>query len=340
MLTEKTAAMPRGQAVRSKKPTAGERRALERAIVGRDIYAVRSMLADGMPLDVAHGGVPPLFLAAAHASPEMIDVLVEAGADPNRILVGRANGQGSARTALNAAAAGARVESAARLLDHGANPSVPDDEGRNAAHLLVSATHYAKLVDLLPPLCVVLRRMLDMGVPVDAVDASGSTLLHYAVRREMPIEGLNLLIERGANPALPDNDGITPLQAACLGPNPAAITLLVNLGADLNQRAPSGQPLLHWTTTGENLEALLAFGPDLDARDAEGRTALFCALDQWKYSDYPDEPLFPWKAARLIAAGASLDTPDNEGLTPRDIIARDGITDVLPLIPARDRGAN
>jgi hypothetical protein len=47
------------------------------------------------------------------------------------------------------------------------------------------------------------------------------------------------------------------------------------------------------------------------------------------YSGYPDEPLHPWKAIRLIAAGASLDAPAADGLTPREVIVRDGIGAVL-----------
>ena len=312
-----------------KKATAGDRRALQQAIVRGDIGKLREMLENGVPADVAHGGVPPLFLAAQRGKPPMIDMLVQAGADPNRVLIGRASDQGPIRTALNAAARRPCLESIERLLDHGADPSVLDDEGRNAAHLLLRAADGPWLDGLLPQLYKTLARMLDSGVAVDAADPSGETLLHYAVRHRLPVEGLTLLIERGADPLRPDNDGGTPLHALHYWPNPGAVSLLVGLGADVNQYMPIGITLLHWVMTEENLEALLAARPDLEAKDQKGRTALYCALDQWKYSNYPDEPLYPWKAIRLIAAGASLDTPNNEGVTPRDIIARDGIPDVL-----------
>jgi ankyrin repeat protein len=176
---------------------------------------------------------------------------------------------------------------------------------------------------------MVLQRMLELGVPAGACDHAGANLLHYAVRRPIPVEILRLLIEQGANPLLPDIEGTTPLHAACFGDNPAAITLLLAHGADVDQRTPYGMSLLDLVRTEEHLDALLAAGPDLESRDDKGRTALFRELDAWMYSGYPDEPLHPWKAIRLIAAGASLDAPAADGLTPREVIVRDGIGAVL-----------
>lgn len=312
-----------------KNPSAGERRALERAVLNRDVQAVQSMLASGMPPDVAHGGVPPLFLAATSGSPEMIDVLVSAGADPNRILVGRANGKGESRTALNAACRSAHIKCASHLLDHGADPSIPDDEGRNAAHLLLRATDYARYAHQLPQLCVLLRRMLDLGTSVDTADSTGATIWRYALLSKLPLEGLELLIERGANVVLPDSRGVTPLQLACVG-NPSAIALLVRLGADLEHRMPDGRSLLHLAIEAENLDAVLACEPDLEARDANGRTALLCALADWASTYFTDRDEFPWKAERLIGAGANLETADNDGLTSWRIIEREGIAGLIP----------
>ncbi|MDT1858039.1 hypothetical protein FPK33_26225, partial [Acinetobacter baumannii] len=66
----------------------------------------------------------------------------------------------------------------------------------------------------LPQLLVTLKRMLDLGVPVDAADGTGRTLLHYAVRTQMPVEGLELLVARGADPVAVDHEGSTPLEGA------------------------------------------------------------------------------------------------------------------------------
>jgi len=311
-------------------PTAGDRRALQKAILGNNVDKVRSLLAGGMRPDVAHGGVPPLFLAASCRRPEIIDMLVEAGADPNRVLVGRASDEGPVRTALNAASAYARLENVNRLLDHGANPMLVDDEKRNAAHLLVRASDWAWRMKELPQLLVTLKRMLDLGVPVDAADGTGQTLLHYAVRTHMPVEGLELLVARGADPVGVDHEGSTPLEGASFGPNPRAISFLIGAGADVNRPRPNGVPILHWIHDEDNLDAFLAAAVDLEAKNPQGRTALFAALDGWKYSDYPDDPLPPWKARRLIAAGANPDTPDENGVTPRDLIIRDCIPIELP----------
>jgi hypothetical protein len=123
-------------------------------------------------------------------------------------------------------------------------------------------------------------------------------------------------------------------QATCsasFGPNPGAISFLIEAGADVNRPRPNGVPILHWIHDEENLDVFLAAAVDFQAKDSQCRTALFAALDGWKYSDYPDDPLPPWKARRLIAAGANPDTPDKNGVTPRDLVIRDCIPIELPV---------
>jgi ankyrin repeat protein len=88
--------------------------------------------------------------------------------------------------------------------------------------------------------------LIKAGVWLDETD-EGETALHWAVSRQHT-EIVTMLLDAGANPNVPDNDGYTPLHdVAEMGDCPPARTML---------------------------EALLAAGADPAAGDRFGRTAL------------------------------------------------------------------
>lgn len=66
----------------------------------------------------------------------------------------------------------------------------------------------------------VLEQMLVDGVEVNRPDASGKTLLHWAVEREH-LDAVELLLRSGADRDLPDRAGRTPLAVAMRKKNPA-----------------------------------------------------------------------------------------------------------------------
>ena len=72
----------------------------------------------------------------------------------------------------------------------------------------------------------------------------GETALHWAVSRRH-VEIVTMLLDAGANPNVPDNDGYTPLHdVAEMGDCPPARTMLEALltaGADLNWREKNGR---------------------------------------------------------------------------------------------------
>lgn len=123
-----------------------------------------------------------------------------------------------------------------------------------------------------------LRQALDQGAPVSAVDATGSTPLHWAAVYG-GADTLRLLIERGADVNATNAAGATPLMRA-VG-DLAKVQLLLAHGANVNARSAMGQtPLILAARTArsrEVVELLLRHGADPKATNAFGATALMAA---------------------------------------------------------------
>jgi ankyrin repeat protein len=213
------------------------------------------------------------------------------------------------RTALFRAARVGRLGNLKLLLERGANANAKDyiDE----APLGVAARYgHAECVSML----------LEAGADIDAwhdpkKNAVGESALCSAVRKRFA-DVVNVLLAAGANPnAFPPN-GLVPLQQAAecgdremcqlLVQSGAAINenggflgdtalhrtvsskrietqrILLELGADVNMRARSGETPLMRAVVTDNVEGifeLLKWKPDLHAVDAEGYTALDLAKE-------------------------------------------------------------
>ncbi|MGJ7904413.1 ankyrin repeat domain-containing protein, partial [Lysobacter sp. 1R34A] len=123
------------------------------------------------------------------------------------------------------------------------------------------------------------RRLLDLGLPVDALDSQGCTALlraagggHRAV--------VDLLLARGADPQLAAHSGATPLSAAVSMRHAEIVDRLVAAGASLEQRLPGDLTVLMVACAlglTDLAARLLTAGADVHARDAQGRMALHCA---------------------------------------------------------------
>ncbi|MBW3600749.1 MAG: ankyrin repeat domain-containing protein [Planctomycetes bacterium] len=184
----------------------------------------------------AVGGVSPLAALAVRNALAEVEILLDYGADPNRV-------DGSGRTALTAAAGVGDVEMIKLLLDRGAEFHVPGAQspmctaaacGRIEALRLLAArgadvnrpNHHGN-----PPLHLNLRRqpifemLLELGADINAVNAHGQTPLHMAAEGG-DLELMTRLLNRGADPGRMNAEGETPLAiAARLGPQ-AIVELL------------------------------------------------------------------------------------------------------------------
>jgi ankyrin repeat protein len=154
-----------------------------------------------------------------------------------------------------------------------------------------------------------LRALLERGVDPNARDRDGLTPLHHALMRE---EGdnlalLRLLIRHGANPEAIAANGETPLGLALAGGSDAQAAWLRWNRWPLPRRPLRGADLPAAAATGDDTAVvrLLELGFDVNARDAQGATALLRAAGGGHLD----------VATRLLDAGADVGASANTGAT-------------------------
>lgn len=156
------------------------------------------------------------------------------------------------------------------LLQHGADV--------NASAPLGTALHFAVSVDAKQ----VVEVLLQHGADVNALVCT--TPLHCAATFGR-MEVARMLLERGAQPDMRDEEGLVPLLCAALNGHAGLVPLLVRSGADINA-VLYAQPTTAWTAlhvaaAGSHVDfvkALLEEGARDCHRDSRGRTALEIAV--------------------------------------------------------------
>ena len=187
---------------------------------------------------------------------------------------------------LHELAAKGSVEAIEALLAAGADPNVPDNEGRTPLHWASTNENPA-----------VIEMLLAAGADSKVRDSSNATPLRWAIRHEN-VAAIEALLAAGADPNVPDNEGRTPLHWASTNENPAVIEMLLAAGADSKVRDSSNATPLRWAIRHENvaaIEALLAAGADPNMPDEHALTPL-----QWAAKESENPAVFEM----LLAAGA------------------------------------
>jgi len=249
---------------------------------------------------IPRGGFTALMFAAREGALGAVGALVEAGAG-----LDVADPEGT--TALVIAIINAHYDLAALLLDKGANPNLGDSSGMAALYAAVDMLHQEPMVNRplaqpsgkLRPMDVI-ARLLDHGAdpnqalktPLlmrqhnfgDGALGDGATPLMRAAKVS-DAALMNVLLDKGADPARAMKNGTTALMVAVNRPGRgagpvqgtiAAAGLLIERGTDVNAANANGDTALHLAVgKGDDLvKFLVEKGARLDAKDKFNRTPL------------------------------------------------------------------
>jgi uncharacterized protein len=312
-----------------------------------DAELVRRLLEAGAQVEVANDyGATPMSEAAVVADVAVLDALLDAGAD-----VDSANADG--QTVLMVVARGGNTAAAKLLIERGADVNAREVRKGQTALMWAVAQSHPEMVDLLIANGAEVdarstvndwERMVTAEPRQKNLMPGGFTPLLYAARQGC-LDCAKSLIAAGAAVDLTDPDGVTPLISALLNAHFDTAKYLLEAGANVNKwdfwgRTPlylavdfntlphGGRPdrlSLDDTTNLEMIDILLAAGANPNAQLKLFPPYRSLRMDRGADSmlDIGTTPLL--RAARgadvaaierLAAAGALLDLPQREGITP------------------------
>lgn len=130
----------------------------------------------------------------------------------------------------------------------------------------------------------IVRALLDAGVDVNTKNRRGETAIRHATDRG-DTAVLELLLRAAPSGAcdVGDDEGDTPLHAACWGSRVGAVRCLLKHGADTDVRNGAGATPLHTAAAHGAVDAIAALvraGADVCAKDKRQATALHLAAQE------------------------------------------------------------
>jgi len=227
-------------------------------LVARELgAAVRTadLQLSALLLDAGAPAADALAQALALRETEVVRVLLEHGADA------------AARPYLNGVVYDeSRHALHALLIEHGANPALTDERGRDALAHVAPRAGYELLAEL------VAAGADPDASRIDDVPLLIARLTPVPAEREFPFH----LLALGADANVRTADGMTALLRASRMQDVDALRRLVAAGADVAATDERGRNALHHALDtaddGETIAALLAFGVPARRRDADGES--------------------------------------------------------------------
>lgn len=198
------------------------------------------------------------------------------------------------------------------MLAQGYDPLSRDVNGDTAAHAAAAGGQRAML-----------KKFLDLGVPVDALNHQDHSLLYEAAVADSA-ECCRLLLARGASQ---EATGVcwSPFRAALIWGRSEAALVLLNAGADPHTPFSDGEtPLIVAAGRGpaKVMKALLAAGADPTTRDKDGRSALHHAARGGNAEC----------VRTLLSLGLEPLKADDTGVTPLELAYQTGSSPAVRLL--------
>jgi ankyrin repeat protein len=277
---------------------------------------------EGVVTVLPRGGWTALQYAARNGATEAVSALATAGAQ-----LDFADSDGS--TALILAIINGHFETAARLLEHGANANQADSAGMTPLYAAVDMNTLGEIFG---------RPSRTPTGQLDALQLM-RLLLARGASPNATLKGPTL--QRAHTPGEPTlNEGATPLMRAAKNGDVAAMSLLLDNGAEVSKAQKSGTTALMFAcglgrgvsafakdygTEADLLAAarlLVARGADVNAVSAAGLTAVHYAAQAADANfPQPTDALLRF----MIEQGAKLNVADNQGRTPVDMAMGKGL---------------
>ena len=227
-----------------------------------DANLLEGLIEEGADLDVRdEQGNTPLHAASQAGQERMVELLLAAGARTYLFSDG-------GTTALIASSLLGYEGIVERLLDQDAELGLSTPKGVTAL-MAASQEGHEDIVKL----------VLERGASIDSTTGEGTSALFIA-----SLQGhkdiVERLLEHGARTDLPRNDGVTPLISASVLGHEDVVKMLLEKGASVNAASINGAtPLISASQAGHEdvVKLLLRNGADVNLQAANGATALAVA---------------------------------------------------------------
>lgn len=312
--------------------------------LARDINVVRALVEAGADIDAVgdwDAGIPdghwPLYSAAEMGDLQFVRQLLELGANPHREFTGE--------TALHKAAARDHLDIVELLIQRGADVNAEECDGNTplsvaksleCVELLLAAGADIHAQDLCGVELIgqhrdleIIERLRAAGGTLDALGGSFGTLLMSAAQ-EGNVELVNHLLQQKVDANAPTDLGLTPLMAAAERGHIEVMRRLIEAGVDVHAREYRGRTALYYAAVPETglafqiyqdlerlrpqiMDDMLASIPET-MREAVQKSFANMPVPVSSMGYRPNDDVTTIDL--LVQAGADMETLDSEGATP------------------------
>lgn len=314
------------------------------AIAKAQRATVQILLEAGADISATDGDGDSMLLFALMMDPineDIIRTLV------HRRVALDARRESNGATALHLACQKSLVNVIDMLLDAGADPSVANSADITAPQLAVLQNDASVLKVLTRHGVIkgdgkdqgmvqhVLQRLMVEAQKTNSEIVEGPSKVLLLAISSSNVEMIKSMVAENKRLLEPEDRSTSPLHAACVGGHTSSAVALIEAGANIESLDDDGDTALLACVLIEQpaigaMEALIAAGADVNAQRKNGSTALLVACERG----------WPEPAKILLNAGAKIDLPHNGGRSPLFVALFKGNDDIVQLLLRRGADTN